>query len=186
MDDWVILCYFHGEKKFLHFGRINIESQNYRMALNIIQVLKGKTKTKTPTQQTTLQLFQKGSRAWLQDPPHMRSTCRPARSSCCPQVVMCGSHTHPCISGCTKWTICTSHYWIPGQITHTSGLHSVLCAEILWWQVEEKKQTGYFSTKKLNFTPATCFTQHLLALEQFFPPLHFAHLCLICSWPSLF
>lgn len=28
--------------------------------------------------------------------------------------------------------------------------------------------------------------QHLLALEQSFPPLRFAHLCLIFSWPSLF
>lgn len=150
------------------------------MALKIIQVLKRKQKTKqnrnTPTRQTMSQLFQKDSRTWLQETPHMRSTCRPARSSCCLQVTICGSHTWSCKSGCTQWTISTSHYW-----------SNYLCfwppqCSVCWdYVMMGWKKKGFFFYRMLNFKSAGCFTQHLLALEQSFPLL-----CLIFSWPSLF
>lgn len=152
-----------------------------------MNTLKEKQNKTTKTQQKTQQNkwsyskiseynFQSSSRAWLQSPIHMRNICRPAGFLCLPQAVaLWQSYLQLHI-----WSYLVDYSYLKLLNSCSNYLHfwPPQCS-MCWDSVMYSKKQGSFFLQGiyiLNLLPDS-FVQHLLALEQPFPPLlYFAHL----------
>lgn len=164
MDDWVILCYF-GKiiiKKILLFWKNKRGITEPQNGLEYHPGLERKTKKQNKTNH--IAVIPEGQQGVAAGHSPGEEHLQTSQVLVLPTGYDVGqSHLQLHVWLHSVDSMDSSHYWTPGQITRTSGLHSVLCAEILWWWVG-KNPKGFFSTRKLNFKPATCFTHNTYKL----------------------